>query len=823
MDLFCAAVNAALFQQVHIRGLFMAVHRLQLRLFCFAFALALLAAIPPVVKVVAAPPAPIELPITQPDGSVIQVRQWGDEWQHGYETTDGYTLIQDSSSGTWLYAARQSDGSLAAAQSAEGAALVAGRDNPGQLARHARPAPSLRALAQQQARESELTAASFTGNQGTQPVLVVLVYFNNRSYTYPAADFQQKFFGAGTKSVQEFYGVASHHHLTMSAASETYGANDGIVGWVQLPQSHPNDTNQGPQLVYNALSNSAVNNVVNFAAFDSNNDGYISNSELHIILVVAGYEDSYADHSGPGMWAHQFSLSEAGLSLMLDGKWIGDADHDGGYALFGEIHGAGTTSSTNPLYNDHEATMGVMAHEMGHTLAWPDLYDVSNLSEGVGDWSIMGGGSWNGLTYPGDTPALPDAWSKYYQRWITPTQAVSGHSYSLVDAASNPSALLVGSNPGGVDWVFQNNSGSGDYFLVENREQASASFDQALPGCGLLIWHIDESVTSSNQANGDRDHPLVRLMQADGTNDLYMALNRGDEGDPFPGLSNNTEFSYFTNPNSRLYHPTATGDRMRMNTAGCASSMSLAYDITQTAIQQVFLPAVSRTLPTFPFTGTVTQNNQAASGVTVRLAYSTDGGDTYDGEYDRTVTDSSGKYRFNAPILSGDEQFVVYFVNEDIDHERLHEFDCNAVKAGSSQTSCSFDIGEALVRGPSQVYVDPPCTFSWYRRPISSDSYRVIIWSYDETYNVFQAVDYSELLGYVNYFFVLDFPWSTMSVGPYYYWDLYIYTPSGVGESTSMGVFALTSLSGPSRDGERQKGGTLHPGAPDRAPMFARR
>ncbi len=59
-----------------------------------------------------------------------------------------------------------------------------------------------------------------------------------------------------------------------------------------------------------------------------------------------------------------------------------------------------------------------------------------------------------------------------------------------------PAAYLLRPNPSGVDWLFYSHSGTGEFFLVENRQNNSgAGYDDGLPGCGLLIWHIDESVT----------------------------------------------------------------------------------------------------------------------------------------------------------------------------------------------------------------------------------------------------------------------------------------------------------------------------------------
>ncbi len=61
--------------------------------------------------------------------------------------------------------------------------------------------------------------------------------------------------------------------------------------------------------------------------------------------------------------------------------------------------------------------VGVIAHEYGHEIGLPDLYDRDGSSDGVGNFCLMSGGSWNGS---GATPAPPSAWCKSYLGWLSP-------------------------------------------------------------------------------------------------------------------------------------------------------------------------------------------------------------------------------------------------------------------------------------------------------------------------------------------------------------------------------------------------------------------
>jgi len=510
----------------------------------------------------AGPAAPQPIVLTQPDGGELAARPYGDEWINGYETIDGYTIIQDEM-GVWTYAMLDDRGLLAPSSRRPD------RDRPGNIAPHLRGV----VLPTPEPRLSTTGNGKLMGNTGSQYTLVLLASFSNRgSVGSSAADWSQRVFGSAA-SVQDYYRESSYNQLTLIPAVESHGtANDGIIGWLNLGYPHPNTrgnvTDANRSIVRNVLI--AADPYIDFAAYDTDHNGYISAGELHLVVIVAGYETSYGGATGscsPSIWAHHWALGGTVAAPTLDGVVIGGSN-GGGYSELGEWH---CTTSDNP---GHLATMGGVVHELGHDLNWPDLYDTDGSSEGVGEWSIMGSGSWLRTGgYAGSMPAHPDAFLKWYQGWLAPEQVdQTSSNVALQQVETYQRAILLRNNPGGIDWVFGSRSGSGEYFLLENRQKVG--YDAGLKGCGVLIWHIDESRPFDNTANATDTRRLVDLEEADGRNDLDSRANRSDAGDPYPGSTGNTIFGRSSNPNSHLYDGSDSWVTVS-NISSCAETASI--------------------------------------------------------------------------------------------------------------------------------------------------------------------------------------------------------------------------------------------------------
>ncbi|PKN16237.1 MAG: hypothetical protein CVU66_01695 [Deltaproteobacteria bacterium HGW-Deltaproteobacteria-23] len=103
---------------------------------------------------------------------------------------------------------------------------------------------------------------------------------------------------------------------------------------------------------------------------------------------------------------------------------------------------------------------------------------------------------------------------------------------------------------------------SSEYFLLENRQKSG--FDAALPGAGLLLWHIDETKADNNSewypgCATCNSHYKVAMVQADGLYHLEKNTNGGDGGDPFPGSTGKLSLGGSTAPSGNLYNGSSSG------------------------------------------------------------------------------------------------------------------------------------------------------------------------------------------------------------------------------------------------------------------------
>ncbi len=285
--------------------------------------------------------------------------------------------------------------------------------------------------------------------------LVLLIQFPD----YPADAtnhtpefFEELLFNFSSGSMWDYYRENSYGEFNVTG---------DVVGWFNASYNMSEygsayGNSSSANLTLEALEQASAQ--LNYSHYDKDGDG-----DLDYLIMV---------HSGP---AQETTGIEAAI-------W----SHAGGLPT---VQYNNTNISRYNIQGEY-TPMGTFAHEFAHHLGLPDLYgSPSNL----GSWGLMGNGNWNGNPL-GSSPAHLSAWSKMQLGWLTPTE-LAGDLYNITipqiednDVAYRLSLEHV--NGGDPD----------EYFLIANRQQWG--YDSALPGSGLLIWHIDHDAGKVKLENG---------------------------------------------------------------------------------------------------------------------------------------------------------------------------------------------------------------------------------------------------------------------------------------------------------------------------------
>lgn len=356
-------------------------------------------------------------------------------------------------------------------------------------------------------------------NDEQMNVLILLVDFSdNQAQTAPVY-FDSMGFATDTFSLKRYYGDVSFGQIdivTVNMPSETgwnrvshdygYYVNNNY-GWGNYPQNSQGLVEEVCEL---------VDPYIDFSQYDNDNDGYVDGVNLMYAGQFTGSPDT--------IWPHMWVLPGGGVEF--DGVKV--------YAF-----------SVQNEYNNSpgDKSAGVFCHEFAHVLGLPDLYDYDYDSRGIGNWGIMAGGVYNGGGWS------PAEFSPYCRHELGVTEYID---ITTPGTYQVPAVQL--SNV--VYRLWTDGSPSYQYFLLENRRQIR--WDEYLPSAGVLIWHVDETQSGNDNQwyPGYTSHGnyLVALEQADGKWDLEQDKNSGDHGDPWPGNTGNTEFSYWSTPDSRKYN-----------------------------------------------------------------------------------------------------------------------------------------------------------------------------------------------------------------------------------------------------------------------------
>jgi M6 family metalloprotease-like protein len=394
--------------------------------------------------------------------------------------------------------------------------------------------------------------------QGTFRFPLILTYFADTPLpSYTRANVQQEFFDGPNsryKTIPEFYDEISGGRVDLRGETfpwvqstltraEAAGSNDGLGG----------DARVG-ELIVETLA-SLDDGSVDWGRYDNDGPDGVPNSgddDGFVDILTVMHSEWGAECSGGGggvrIWSHKWRLRDGwGTPFVTQTPAAG-----GGLIQVDDYAIQPVQACEGGSIN----RIGVLAHELGHGFGLPDLYATGGARHGgIGEWGLMGSGAWGCRGSGAERPCSMTAWSKAVLGWVDVVTLAPGQDLGdLTIAPVQTSGTVYRADAA---------DGSGEYFLLENRQRIG--FDEDLHAPGLLIWQIDPlwiaSRWPSNGVNTTPSHMGVWLRQADGRNDLGATTggNRGDDGDPFPGSSGNTAFHVATVPSARTFVGTASG------------------------------------------------------------------------------------------------------------------------------------------------------------------------------------------------------------------------------------------------------------------------
>ncbi|WP_307843226.1 immune inhibitor A domain-containing protein [Arthrobacter sp. MSA 4-2] len=183
-------------------------------------------------------------------------------------------------------------------------------------------------------------------------------------------------------------------------------------------------------------------------------DGYID----HFQAIHAG-EGEEAGAPSSAIWSHRWSVGQAGRGVS------GPAANPYGGIKIGNSNIWIRDYTTEP----ENGGLGVFAHEYGHDLGLPDLYDTSGGENGTGFWTLMSSGSWlgHGKGSIGTTPNHMGAWEKIQLGWLDYEVATAGRASTHTigpsfHATKAPQAVVVN--------LPKDAAGKSRFYIAENRQ-----------------------------------------------------------------------------------------------------------------------------------------------------------------------------------------------------------------------------------------------------------------------------------------------------------------------------------------------------------------
>lgn len=467
--------------------------------------------------------------ITLTDGTQVQAQLQGDEHLNYYEDAEGNTYTENA------------DGTFYAFNLNEAKERVKNRLN------------KMRAAAA--AKHPNRAIGQYGNYTGKKRCLIILAQFTDVKF---AAGHDNAYY-TRVANEENFTSAEGHRGSVrdyfLAQSNGKFELNFDIAGPYTMPNSAsyygsntPSSDAKASEMIATACKMANADGV-DFSKYDWEGDGNVD----MVFVIYAGYGEATSTKRPDVIWPHQYELYYTGKDLYLNNKYVNV------YACSNEI------DEINDTGKPHVQGIGAICHEFSHCLGYPDLYDTGSAGRfGLGHFDLMCQGSYNGDTF---RPAGYSSYEKWMAGWLTPIE-LSNEDKQIND--------LKAVSDNGEAYIIYNQRNRNEYYLLENRQHTG--WDDALPGTGLQISHVDYDRTSweYNRVNAE-DHQRFTIFHADG---LAGANNENNDLYPYKDNNSLTNNSY---PAATLYNSNSDGTLM-MNrgvtniTQNADGTMSFKYE-----------------------------------------------------------------------------------------------------------------------------------------------------------------------------------------------------------------------------------------------------
>jgi M6 family metalloprotease-like protein len=360
---------------------------------------------------------------------------------------------------------------------------------------------------------------------GAVNVLCLYIDFPDYPLWFGTDELDYRWFGEGDtnieyRSLHWFYDQSSYGGLSVNGTLYHHQASHARSYY------HPDDNNNYgyEETRRMELLTEAVNALdqagQDFTVFDNDGDGAVD----YYAVVWTGPHGDWLSYWWPQCFpTYTLQIEPDGVSFVgatLSWQWE-------------QRYGFSASPPNTPYYSP-----AMPIHETGHALGLPDLYDYDEdqgPDGGVGHMDMMDG-NW------GDH----NCFTKYILDWLAPVVAYSNLNDQVLRKSENYADAVI-FMPG-----FDPVTPWSEYFMAQYRSKDGVDVD--LPASGMLLWHVDSSVTNQGgyaYNNSFTAHKLLRLMEADGLEQIEHPFNgMADAGDFY---QTGSTLSPTSAPNSNRY------------------------------------------------------------------------------------------------------------------------------------------------------------------------------------------------------------------------------------------------------------------------------